>query len=100
MAGVPSSTPFLTTMSRPGRDATRIRPSGVAATAVGLATAATRVSVKPDGTVAASAGTAPTAINDTVSTATMSDDTKNDDTKNDDTKNEDATRRKRNRITR
>jgi len=95
MAGVPSSTPFLTTMSRPGRDATRIRPSGVAATAVGLATAATRVSVKPDGTVAASAGTAPTAINDTVSTATMSDDTKNDDTKN-----EDATRRKRNRITR
>ena len=95
MAGVPSSTPFLTTMSRPGRDATRIRPSGVAATAVGLATAATRVSVKPDGTVAASAGTAPTAINDTVSTATMSDDTKNDDTKN-----EDATRRRRNRITR
>jgi len=95
MAGVPSSTPFLTTMRRPGRDATRIRPSGVAATAVGLATAATRVSVKPDGTVAASAGTAPTAINDTVSTATMSDDTKNDDTKN-----EDATRRKRNRITR
>jgi len=95
MAGAPSSTPFLTTMSRPGRDATRIRPSGVAATAVGLATAATRVSVKPDGTVAASAGTAPTAINDTVSTATMSDDTKNDDTKN-----EDATRRKRNRITR
>jgi hypothetical protein len=99
MAGVPSSTPFLTTMSRPGRDATRIRPSGVAATAVGLATAATRVSVKPDGTVA-SAGTTPTAINDTVSTDTTSDGTKNDDTKNDDTKNDHATRRKRNRIKR
>lgn len=65
-----------------------------------LATAATRMSVKPDGTVAAPAGTTPTAINDTVSTDTTSDGTKSDGTKNDDTKNDDATRRKRNRITR
>ena len=56
--GVGSSAPFLMTRSCPPCSQTKRRPSGANAIAVGFARPlATSVSAKPDGSVAAPAGT-------------------------------------------